>query len=251
MLPWVLMGRRAAFQQDLGCSPYQLTFGQAAVLPGALIDDPHPIPSKPELQTMLQHLEAAADVPAVPMSRHGAGPKAYTNNIESATHVYLRVDNPQGLQPRWHGPYPITKRTGETTFEVRTGTYKSGEARLELHSWNNAKPAFMAEGMTEASRPKLGRPSKPTAPPSSSESDSLMTVSTENDAERPVSKQPPPRPVSKQPPPAPSSHSMKLRKRVTAVSDSAGNSNDVIPHTWSASKQDIDELNASINQKSI
>ena len=53
ILPWVLMGRRAAFQEDLGCSPFQLTFGQAAVLPGAMVDDPGPPPSSEDLKKLL------------------------------------------------------------------------------------------------------------------------------------------------------------------------------------------------------
>ena len=36
-LPWVLMGRCAAYQEELGCSSFQMVFGQAAVLPGALV----------------------------------------------------------------------------------------------------------------------------------------------------------------------------------------------------------------------
>ena len=161
MLPWVLMGRRAAFQEDLGCSPFQLTFGQAAVLPGAMVDDPGPPPSKPDIREMLSHLEAATNVPAIPMSRHGQGPKTYTKGIDTATHVYIRLDNPQGLQPRYHGPFLIKKRLGNSTIQIKTGTYKSGEERLEVHSWNNAKPAYMSEDMLAIDRPALGRPSKP------------------------------------------------------------------------------------------
>ena len=81
-------------------------------------------------------------------------------DVDSATHVYLKVDNPQGLQQKYHGPYEIKKRTGETTFEVKTGTFNNGQDRIELHSWNNAKPAYMRAGATVATRPKLGRPSK-------------------------------------------------------------------------------------------
>ena len=143
--PWVLLGRRSAYQEDLGTSPYHLTFGQAPVLPGSLVGDPGPMPDKQELQELLSALESAADVPAVPMSRHGGGPKVYDKDIDKATHVYLKLDNPLGLQPRYHGPYLINKRLGNTTIEVKTGTFKSGADRLEVHSWNNAKPAYMAE----------------------------------------------------------------------------------------------------------
>merc|ERR1711951_38473 len=35
-LPWVLLGRRSAYQQDLGTSPAELAFGQTPLVPGAL-----------------------------------------------------------------------------------------------------------------------------------------------------------------------------------------------------------------------
>ena len=121
-LPWILLGRRSAFQEDLGCSPYQLTFGQAAVLPGALVNDPGPPMSKDQIQALLKSLEASADRPAVPMSHHCVDNRSYTKDTDSATHVYLKVDNPQGLQCKYHGPFEIKKRLGTTTIQVKTGT---------------------------------------------------------------------------------------------------------------------------------
>ena len=100
------------------------------------------------------------DRPAVPMSRHSDGSKTYTKGVDDATHVHLKLDNPQGLHPRYHGAFPITKRLTPTTIEVKTGTFRNGTDRLEIHSWNNAKPAHMGEGAVAAERPALGRPSK-------------------------------------------------------------------------------------------
>ena len=100
----------------------------------------------------------------------------------------------------------LKKRVGDSTIEVKTGTFKDGSDRLELHSWNNAKPAYMAEGMQPVDRPKLGRPAKnpSPAPPISSESDSLL---------KPTPKTTLAKPVSKQKPSAPSTHRMVLRSR--------------------------------------
>ena len=138
-----------------------MTFGQSPVIPGALIDDPCPSLGPGQLQTLLHGLEAKMDMPAKQMSSHNGPNKTYTRGTVTASHVYLRLDNPLGLQTRYHGPFEINKRLGESTMEVRTGTFRSGEPRLEVHSWHNAKPANMAEGATVAERPKLGRPSKP------------------------------------------------------------------------------------------
>ena len=209
-LPWVLLGRRAAYQKDLGCSPYQLTFGQAAVLPGSLVDDPGPPLRKEELKSLLHHLESRADRPAVPMSNHAVDAKIYTKDIDKASHCYLRLDNPQSLQPRYHGPFLINKRIGDSTIEVKTGTYRDGSDRLELHSWHNAKPAFVDDESKVAERPKLGRPSKhpvvesPSAPlPSQSEAsepDNRQRAKTVSKSKQSVI-------------PAESTHPMKLRNK--------------------------------------
>ena len=119
-LPWVLLGHRSSFQEELDCSPFQMVFGQAAVLPGAIVDDPGLLLKKAQLQDLLKGLEAQNDRHATPMSRHSLDEKIYTKDIDVATH--LKVDNPGGLQPRYHGPYAINKRHGSSTIKVKTGT---------------------------------------------------------------------------------------------------------------------------------
>ena len=245
-LPWVLLGRRAAYQEDLGCSPFQLTFGQPAVLPGALVSDPGPAPTKSEIQTLLHTLEAAADRPAVPMSHHCVDKQAYIKDINKATHVYLKLDNPQGLQGKYHGPFAIKRRVGESTIEVRTGTLKNGDERLELHSWNNAKPAYFAEGVTPfaSERPKLGRPatSGPVQSPSSTEAKPAPAANPAPEVVKKV------KPVET---PAPSTHNMTLRDRkVNKPLAGISNAESSPPQSWSANKREIDEINASITFKS-
>ena len=159
------------------------------------------------------------------MSRHGNQNSTFTKGMDKATHVYLKAYNPQGLQGRWHGPYPINKRLGTTTIEVKTGTYANGSDRLECHSWNNAKPAYLASDTVIAQRPKLGRPPKTSSPQSKQSHSSLENPSlsfehqvaseqttrlVESEADNTLtSKQKAPRP------PAPSTHRMNLRERKT------------------------------------
>ena len=216
-LPWVLMGRRTAFQEDLKCSPYQLTFGQSPVLPGAIVDDPGPSLGTSQVQELLHGLEAQMDTPAIQMSHHNKPSKPFIKDINAATHVYLKVDNPQGLQQKYHGPFEINKRLGESTIEVRTGTFKNGEPRLEIHSWHNAKPAYMSRNAVTAERPKLGRPAKiDIANP-----EPVSVIPSPPDPVPLIPTQPLParaqeilkrsKPVSK--PAAPSTHNMTLRSR--------------------------------------
>ena len=188
----------------------QFLIAQSPVLPGAIVDDPGPMLSKPQLKTLLTGLEMQTDKPAVQMSRHGnSNQKIYIKDTDKATHVYLRADNPLGLQSRYHGPYPINKRIGDTTIEVRTGTFNSGEPRLEMHSWNNAKPAYLSSEAVIAERPKLGRPAKmKDTPPSPTTAQEQLNASEMKDTDK---KEKPVKPVPN--PPAPPTHNMTLRQR--------------------------------------
>ena len=135
--------------------------------------------------------------------------------------------NPQGLQPRWHGPYAIKNRPGDSTIEVQTGTYKDGSARIELHSWNNAKPAHFdkTSPIITADRPKLGRPAKPVA------SEPVEVPAENKNKAKSVPR----------PPPAPSTHPMTLRhapkfEQLASL------------RPWSATKQETDWINRQINE---
>ena len=136
----------------------------------------------------------------------------------------------------------IKRRLGNSTIEIKTGTYKSGLERLEIHSWNNAKPAYMAEDMVAIDRPQLGRPSSKStanatdARPSSSEADRLLTVKSKQVK-----------------PAAPSTHPMSLRNKVAALSAKIQNPFSThaepsapSPAAWSASKEELNEINRSI-----
>ena len=108
-----------------------------------------------------------------------------------------------GLKDIESGPYVIKKKN-DTTIEVKTGTFKDGSDRVELHSRNNAKPAVMAEDAVVASRPKLGRPSKPDAQTQLT-SHTLNAKSNDDVTAQPVAK--------KSKLPLPSTHTMQLRNR--------------------------------------
>ena len=64
---------------------------------------------------------------------------------ETATHSYIKVDNPKGLMQSYVGPYEILERPSLSAIHVKMGTLKSGVANLQLHHWSNAKPAAMID----------------------------------------------------------------------------------------------------------
>ena len=82
------------------------------------------------LKGLVDHLEAAADEPARPMSNHNTNPKSIYMPDETltATHVYIKQENPKGLLQSYTGPHPIIERPSQSTVKVKVGTFKSGVA---------------------------------------------------------------------------------------------------------------------------
>ena len=85
---------------------------------------------------------------------------SFTNKV---THVYVKVDDPKGLSPRFEGPYRIMSRPSRSQIEVRVGSFADGTPRLVTFNWQSCKPAHMRENASESSRPNIGRrPNPPT-----------------------------------------------------------------------------------------
>ena len=165
-LPWVLLSRRVALQPDIGTSSSKLVLGLDPVVPGQLVGDPHPLPSAKDLRGLVSHLEAAADRPGVPTSNHSKPKKVYMpSTTETATHVYIKKENPTGLLQTYTGPHKIVERPSDSTIKVKVGTFKSGLENIQLHHWQNAKPAVLREDFVEAEMVPRGRPPKKTTSP--------------------------------------------------------------------------------------
>ena len=77
---------------------------------------------------------------------------------DKATHVYVKVEDPGALCPRFEGPYKITDRPTRSTLQVRLGSFVDGSPRLQVYNWESCKIAHLRPGAQEAERPKLGRP---------------------------------------------------------------------------------------------
>ena len=160
-LPWVLLSRRVALQPDIGSSSAKLVLGMNPVVPGQLVGDPQPPMTTSELRGLVDHLEAAANSPAQKTSNHGNIKKEFMPaTTDTATHCYLKQENPKGLLQTYCGPYKIVDRPSHSTIKVKLGTFKSGAENLQVHHWANAKPAVMREDTPEAAMPTRGRPSK-------------------------------------------------------------------------------------------
>ena len=160
-LPWVLLGKRSAFQPDLDTSAALLTMGKSPQLPSQLLGDPGPPLTTLETKALLEELYKMSARPALPTS--SVSLPLDTTHTEMATHVYVKVDNPKGLSAKFEGPHRIVSRPSPSQIEVRLGSYVNGSPRLQTFNWQSCKIAHMRENAVEVPRPKLGRPKKNSA----------------------------------------------------------------------------------------
>ena len=161
-LPWALLGRRTAFNANLGTSSSELTFGKHISVPGCLLPDTPK--EEPDIQSLLRHLNFKDTRPAVPTSKNPQKP--IPPPPESITHVYTRQHDTRGLQSRFKGPFLIVARPSRSTLEIKVGVNKDLTDRTELRSWADVKPAYLKDEVVEAERPKRGRPPKAPSPSS-------------------------------------------------------------------------------------
>ena len=154
-LPWVMLGRRVAFQPSLDASSAQMVLGMSPRIPGQLLGHPGPPLNKVQLRGLLDQLYKLHDKPPMPMS--GKREKFDISHTENATHVYVKVDNPQSLCPKFEGPYEIYSRPSRSQVELKVGLFKDGTPRLLKLHWSSCKIAHLRDGAQAASRPMLGR----------------------------------------------------------------------------------------------
>ena len=79
------------------------------------------------------------------------------SSTDDVTHVYVKVEEPQGLSPRFEGPYEVISRPSRSQVQVRVGSFANGSPRLLTFHWSACKPAHMRPEAVEGQRPKLGR----------------------------------------------------------------------------------------------
>ena len=160
-LPWVLLGKRSALQPDLDASASMLAFGRSPDLPGQLLGHPGPPLSNLQTKALLEELYKMDNKPAIQTS--ATVDPIDISFTDKVTHVYVKVDEPKGLNPRFEGPYRIMSRPSRSQVQVRVGSFVDGTPRLVTFNWQSCKPAHMRENAPEGSRPNIGRrPNPPT-----------------------------------------------------------------------------------------
>ena len=167
-LPWVLLGIRSAFNTNLGTSSAEMRLGLHPQLPGTLLANPEDITlTDGHLETILKKLQLKNNRPAVPTTLNTTNPHVDTLP-DSVTHVYVRQYDTRGLSSKFVGPFPVTSRPSRSTIEIKVGTNKNGTNRLEIRHISDVKVAYLRDDAVVATRPKRGRPPKPTPIPENS-----------------------------------------------------------------------------------
>ena len=158
-LPWVLLGKRSAFQPDLDSSAALLAFGRSPELPGQLLGHPGPPLTTLETKALLEQLYLLDTKKAIPTT--SVTNPADLSHTERATHVYVKVAEPRGLSARFEGPYKIISRPSRSQVQVRVGSYADSTPRLLTFHWDSCKIAHLRDGAPEGSRENLGRKPRP------------------------------------------------------------------------------------------
>ena len=155
-LPWVMLGRRTAYQPELDATAAELVMGSNPILPGDMVGEPGPPLRGKELQTLLEGLRRNAAQPAIPMSAHRV-PSTNQPDLSKVTHVRVKRAKPGPLGHAYAGPFKIEERLGNSCVKIRVGSYADGRPKFEIQHWENLKPSVLGEDTVEGKRTPPGR----------------------------------------------------------------------------------------------
>ena len=116
-LPFVLLGMRTSVREDSLCSSADLVYGSSLRLPGDLVEpSTQPTPLASDFAIRLRSvMNAACPMPVV---YHGSQRSRVDPALQSASHVFLRVDAVRRpLVPPYQGPFRVLRR-GTKTFDI-------------------------------------------------------------------------------------------------------------------------------------
>ena len=136
-------------------------FGKSLSIPGQILGHPGAPLSNLQTRALLEQLYKLAARPPVETSTVvDSIDLAWT---EKAKFVYVKVEDPAPLAPRFEGPYVTVNRPSRSTVTVRLRSFVDGSPRLQTYNWNTCKIAHLREDAVPGERPRLGR--KPKQPP--------------------------------------------------------------------------------------
>ena len=155
-LPWVMLGKRTAFQPALDTSAAEMVLGTTPLIPGDIITQPGTPLQGAQLKELLETVRMKAARPPVQTS-HNRTPPIHYPDLSDVTHAYVRRGKTTPLSHKFDGPFQIVERMGSSCVKLRVGSTAKGEPRFETQHWENLKPAHMRPEQEVAQRPTRGR----------------------------------------------------------------------------------------------
>ncbi|XP_013182765.1 PREDICTED: uncharacterized protein LOC106128848 [Papilio xuthus] len=113
-LPWVLLGIRSSFKEDLNASSAELLYGEPLRLPGEFFD---PVScGTTDVSDFIARLRAfAQQLHPTPASRHGSKSVFVYKDLANTDHVFLRENAVRAsLQPAYTGPHKVVSRNDKS-----------------------------------------------------------------------------------------------------------------------------------------
>ncbi|KAJ0170846.1 hypothetical protein K1T71_013618 [Dendrolimus kikuchii] len=117
VLPFILLGIRSSFKDDLRTSSAELLYGEPLRLPGEFFNPSTPCTS--DLSDFTARLRSFAEkLKPTPASRHNKESIFIFKELATAEHVFLREDAVRApLQPAYTGPHKVIER-GDKVFKI-------------------------------------------------------------------------------------------------------------------------------------
>lgn len=110
VLPFVLLGIRSAYKDDLNTSAAELVYGEPLRLPGEFFD-PSTAGTTDITEFTARLRQFANNLKPVPASRHTRQSVFVYKDLATTSHVFLREDALRAsLQPAYTGPHPVIER---------------------------------------------------------------------------------------------------------------------------------------------
>lgn len=136
-LPMIMLGLRAAFRIDFGCSAAELVYGQALRLPGEYFES---INEQVNQSSFAEQLKLTlGKLKPINPPRHSKQTVFVSRDLSKCSHVFVRIDAVKKplVQP-YEGPFKVIKRH-DKYMDVQINS------KVQRISIDRIKPAFVCE----------------------------------------------------------------------------------------------------------
>lgn len=158
-LPFVLLGIRSSFKEDLQSSSAELVYGEPLRLPGEFFG--HKVDKcTTDITDFTARIRSFANnLQPVPTSHHSKEKIFIYKDLSSCSHVFLRDDALRGaLQPAYTGPYEVIER-GAKVFKIKV------RGKSATVSVDRLKPAYLLNDTHDTPTPNRPVPEPPPSIP--------------------------------------------------------------------------------------